>query len=103
MKSFLKYLKRISLLLLLLITILVSCYYQKDIPVNTLIKKYCNKESRFIPLMGMQMHYRDEGNSLDSIPIVFIHGTASSYSKRKCRCRICRDYKRDALREFRSK
>ena len=32
-----------------------------------------------------------------------IHGTASSYSKRKCRCRICRDYKRDALREFRSK
>ncbi len=78
MKSFLKYLKRISLLILLLITILVSCYYQKDIPVNTLIKKYCNKESRFIPLMGMQVHYRDEGNSLDSIPIVFIHGTASS-------------------------
>ena len=78
MNRFFKYLKRISLLILILITILVIYYYQKDIPVNTLVKKYCNSESRFIPLMGMQVHYRDEGNSLDSIPVVLIHGTASS-------------------------
>ncbi len=53
-------------------------YYQKDIPVDTLIKKYCNTDDRFMPLMGMQVHYRDEGNQTDSIPILLIHGTASS-------------------------
>jgi pimeloyl-ACP methyl ester carboxylesterase len=78
MNRFLKNLKRIFLILLILISVLIICYYQKDIPVNALVKKYCNSESRFIPLMGMQVHYRDEGNSLDSTPIVFIHGTASS-------------------------
>jgi pimeloyl-ACP methyl ester carboxylesterase len=28
--------------------------------------------------MGMQVHYRDEGNVQDSIPIVLLHGTSSS-------------------------
>lgn len=28
--------------------------------------------------MGMNVHYRDEGNALDTIPLVLIHGTSSS-------------------------
>lgn len=31
-----------------------------------------------MPLMGMQVHYRDEGNPSDSTPLVLIHGTSSS-------------------------
>jgi pimeloyl-ACP methyl ester carboxylesterase len=31
-----------------------------------------------MPLMGMQVHYRDEGNPADATPLVLIHGTSSS-------------------------
>jgi len=31
-----------------------------------------------MPLMGMQVHYRDEGNQSDSVPLILIHGTAAS-------------------------
>jgi pimeloyl-ACP methyl ester carboxylesterase len=40
--------------------------------------KYTNNQSKFIEIEGMQVHYRDEGNALDSVPIVLIHGTSSS-------------------------
>ncbi|HQR94619.1 MAG TPA: alpha/beta hydrolase, partial [Sediminibacterium sp.] len=53
-------------------------FYKKDIPVENLKQLYANTSSQFIPLMGMNVHYRDEGNSTDSIPIVLIHGTSSS-------------------------
>ncbi len=53
-------------------------YYKKDIPVEKLKLLCANKSSQFLPLMGMKVHYRIEGNVLDSIPIVLIHGTASS-------------------------
>jgi hypothetical protein len=51
---------------------------QRDIPRNELKLKYANEASKFMPLMGMQVHYRDEGNPNDSFPIVLIHGTSSS-------------------------
>ena len=51
---------------------------QRDIPRNVLKSKYANEQSQFMPLMGMQVHYRDEGNKSDSIPLVLIHGTSSS-------------------------
>ena len=52
--------------------------FKADIPVEKLKVKYCNSQSKFIEIDGMQVHYRDEGNSLDSVPIVLIHGTSSS-------------------------
>jgi len=52
--------------------------YQGDIPVDELQKKYADSHSQFMPLMGMQVHYRDEGNPNDSLPLVLIHGTSSS-------------------------
>ena len=66
----------IGLFLLLLIGLTV--FAQKDIPVDKLKAKYTNAASSFMPLMGMQVHYRSEGNKEDSIPLVLIHGTSSS-------------------------
>jgi len=62
MNRFLKYSIRIIAIIMLAIIVTAISYYQKDIPVDTLIKKYGSADSRFMPLMGMNVHYRDEGN-----------------------------------------
>lgn len=61
---------------LLLLASLLFGY--RDIPVAELLPSYAPAPSRFLPLMGMEVHYRDEGNLQDSLPIVLIHGTGSS-------------------------
>ena len=61
-----------------ILIILVSLSAQKDIPKTKLVLKYSNSHSKFMPIMGMNVHYRDEGNEQDSIPLVLIHGTSSS-------------------------
>lgn len=61
-----------------LLIIIVSVFAQKDIPKNKIIQKYANAASKFMPIMGMQVHYRDEGSAFDTIPLVLIHGTSSS-------------------------
>ncbi len=53
-------------------------FYQPDIPFETLKKKYAGAPSRFVDVMNMQVHYRDEGSETDTIPLVLLHGTASS-------------------------
>ncbi len=40
--------------------------------------KYAQMPSAFVAIDGMNVHYRAEGNALDSLPIVLIHGTGSS-------------------------
>ena len=75
MKSILKY--GLSSLLVVMI-VAFSVFAQKDIPKEVLLKKYATGNSKFMPVMGMQVHYRDEGNPNDSIPLVLIHGTSSS-------------------------
>jgi pimeloyl-ACP methyl ester carboxylesterase len=77
-----KYLTKV-LKILLTFTILLSIgvaiiFGHRDIPLNELKSKYTNTESSFISVNGMDVHFRDEGNQTDSIPIVLIHGTASS-------------------------
>jgi pimeloyl-ACP methyl ester carboxylesterase len=64
--------------LLLVIIILFSVYAQRDIPVEKLKLKYAQSPSKFLPFMGMQVHYRDEGNPNDPTPLILIHGTSSS-------------------------
>ncbi|MCE2790462.1 MAG: alpha/beta hydrolase [Saprospiraceae bacterium] len=59
-----------------LITLIV--FYQGEIPVEKLKGKYADGHSQFMPLMGMNIHYRDEGNTADSLPLLLIHGTSSS-------------------------
>jgi pimeloyl-ACP methyl ester carboxylesterase len=50
----------------------------RDKSVEDLKAKYAQAPSAFVPVDGMYVHYRDEGNSLDSVPVVLIHGTGSS-------------------------
>jgi pimeloyl-ACP methyl ester carboxylesterase len=58
--------------------IIVSLYGYRDIPLEELKAKYAPAPSTFISVNGMDVHFRDEGDAADSIPIVLIHGTGSS-------------------------
>ena len=51
---------------------------EKDKKLETLLPIYANKESKFLPVLGMQVHYRVEGPASDTLPIVLIHGTSAS-------------------------
>lgn len=58
--------------------LLLAAFYQPDLPVDQLKEKYAKSSSQFIPLDGMYVHFRDEGPSADTIPLVLLHGTSSS-------------------------
>jgi len=60
------------------LVILLLFFYKADTPKNIVKEKYTNDASKFMSIMGMEVHYRDEGNLNDSIPIVFLHGLSSS-------------------------
>ena len=60
---------------LIFLIIIAAIYTRFDIPVEKLIGKYANKESKFIEIDGMKVHYRDEGKG---IPVILLHGTAAS-------------------------
>lgn len=64
--------------LLIISATVILCFGQKNKSITDLKEKYANKSSSFLTLDGMNVHYRDEGNPTDSIPIVLIHGTGSS-------------------------
>lgn len=64
--------------IVLILVSLFSVFAQRDIPVEKLKIKYCTNASQFMPLMGMNVHYRDEGARSDTLPLVLIHGTSSS-------------------------
>ncbi|MBT8388002.1 MAG: alpha/beta hydrolase, partial [Ignavibacteria bacterium] len=57
--------------------LLLACFFavKKDIPIESLKKKYTNIESEFLDFQGMPVHYRDEGNGK---VIVLLHGTGAS-------------------------
>ena len=78
MKSLFNILKTtlISILIILIIALIFFGY--KNRSVNELSQKYALSPSTFISIDGMNVHYRDEGNPNDSLPIVLIHGTGSS-------------------------
>ncbi|MCF6214406.1 MAG: alpha/beta hydrolase [Flavobacteriaceae bacterium] len=78
MTFFKKFLK-IALLSFVLIVIIISVLFgHRDISLDKLKAKYAPSPSEFIQVDGMNVHFRDEGNSTDSLPIVLIHGTSSS-------------------------
>ncbi|QHI39097.1 2-hydroxymuconate semialdehyde hydrolase [Kordia antarctica] len=78
MKKLIKGIKIFLALVLTFIVIVFLLYGHRDIPLNELKVKYTNSASSFISVNGMDVHYRDEGNQTDSIPIVLIHGTGAS-------------------------
>ncbi|CAM1354302.1 alpha/beta fold hydrolase [Tenacibaculum insulae] len=70
---------KVTLLIIALVFTSIGVFYgHQDIPVEKLKEKYVNKASSFVAINGMEVHYRDEGVKLDSIPIVLIHGTGAS-------------------------
>lgn len=75
MRKFLKYLFAIVLLLLVILT---AVFWTGDIPLDTLKAKYTSPSSKFVEVMGMDVHYRDEGQLNDSLPLVLLHGTGAS-------------------------
>jgi pimeloyl-ACP methyl ester carboxylesterase len=64
--------------LLALILLLLGIVCERDRPVEELIPLYANKESKFMPILGMKLHYRDEGIQSDSTPLILLHGMSSS-------------------------
>jgi len=76
--KFLKFFIYILTGILLVCAIAIWVLYQPDIPVSTLQEKYTNDGSQFVEIKGMQVHYRDEGNPADTIPLVLLHGTGAS-------------------------
>jgi pimeloyl-ACP methyl ester carboxylesterase len=77
-KKLSKALGAIAIGFVVLLLVGLTVFGQKDIPVEKLKVKYATSASTFMPLMGMQVHYRSEGNKDDSIPLILIHGTSSS-------------------------
>lgn len=65
-------------ILLLAFTFVMMLFRTPDIPVYPLKEKYGNRNSRYFPVMGMSVHFRDEGPRTDSIPLVLLHGNGSS-------------------------
>jgi pimeloyl-ACP methyl ester carboxylesterase len=67
------------LILIVAISLLISLVFgHRDKTVAELKEKYAPAPSSFLKMDGMDVHYRDEGNPNDSIPIVLIHGTGAS-------------------------
>ncbi|GAB3332107.1 alpha/beta hydrolase [Marivirga atlantica] len=78
MKIIFKTLRTLIILLVIAIILIVVLFGHADIPLEELKAKYANEHSQFMPLNGMEVHYRDEGNKQDSLPIILIHGTGAS-------------------------
>jgi len=70
--------KILFLILATIVLIVIVVFGYRDIPLETLKMKYGKAPSSFISIDGINIHYRDEGFSKDSIPLVLIHGTGSS-------------------------
>ena len=78
MKLLKKTFKILVVSLVLLAIVIAVLFGYRDIPVEDLKEKYAPAPSAFVALDGMQVHYRDEGNANDTLPIVLIHGTGAS-------------------------
>jgi pimeloyl-ACP methyl ester carboxylesterase len=51
---------------------------EPDRSVADLKARWTDVASQFMPIAGMQVHYKDEGPRDDTLPIVLLHGTSAS-------------------------
>lgn len=63
---------------LIALVAVILFFAESDRPVEELIPLYANKDSKFMPIMGMKVHYRDEGVATDTLPLILLHGMSSS-------------------------
>jgi pimeloyl-ACP methyl ester carboxylesterase len=69
----------LALLALLLCAVLaVAAVWERDRPLAQLIDRWARAPSAFIEVKGQIVHLRDDGPRDDPVPVVLIHGTASS-------------------------
>jgi pimeloyl-ACP methyl ester carboxylesterase len=73
-----KWIKKILVAISIVLLAALFVLYKSDIPAETIRMNYADTTSQFLPLMGMQVHFRDEGNQSDTVPLVLIHGLSSS-------------------------
>lgn len=78
MKTVTKLFKILLIGIAFLVVLLFVFYGHRDISVADLKETYAQPPSAFISIDGMQVHYRDEGNAIDTVPVVLIHGTGAS-------------------------
>lgn len=64
--------------LLMLTALAVALSRAPDRPVQTLVARWAPPPSDFIAVQGQVVHLRDEGPRDDPLPVVLLHGTASS-------------------------
>ncbi len=60
------------------LAIAVTVSWEPDRQIGPLVAKWATEPSTFIELDGMQAHIRDTGPRNDPVPIVLLHGMASS-------------------------
>lgn len=70
-----KYAGRLAVLISLAILCAGYVFYQPDLPLEYLIDKYADGESRFIDINGLRVHYRDQG---EGRAVILLHGTGAS-------------------------
>lgn len=79
MRRALRILGRCFAALLVILAVIAIWAYEPDIPAARLEERYASDgHSQFMALMGMRVHFRDQGPRSDSLPLVLVHGTSSS-------------------------
>ncbi len=78
MKKFIQYISLGILAILVVVFVTIIALAEGDKKLASLLPLYANKESKFMPVLGMQVHYRIEGVETDMVPLVLIHGTSAS-------------------------
>jgi pimeloyl-ACP methyl ester carboxylesterase len=73
-----KLLLKICLAIVASLIFLLLLVCERDRPLQELIPLYASPTSQFMPLLGMEVHFRDEGLKSDSVPIFLLHGMSSS-------------------------
>ncbi len=69
---------RVFGVLLMLSALALTLSQAPDRPVQTLVARWAPPPSDFIELHGMVVHIRDVGPRADPLPVVLLHGAASS-------------------------
>jgi len=60
------------------ITALVAAFWAPDRSIDSLKPRWASPPSKFVTIDDLSVHFRDEGPSDDSHPLVLIHGTSAS-------------------------
>jgi pimeloyl-ACP methyl ester carboxylesterase len=78
MKRIATFFKIFFVTIVAILLIICILFGHSDKSLVELKAKYANAASAFIVVDSMDVHYRDEGNATDSLPIVLLHGTGAS-------------------------